>query len=55
MKITICPYCKKQMKDDERSFRFKCAFCKEWLIDLDEQAHRPETYYSKDNNEGEII
>ena len=48
MKETVCPYCGKKMFDDDRSFRFRCAYCKEYLVDIDKDAHRPEVNW-KDN------
>ena len=47
MKYTICPYCGKTNIDNDTSFRFKCGYCKEWLIDLDKDRHRPETYFKE--------
>ncbi len=55
MKKTVCPYCGKTMIDDDSSFRFRCQYCKEWLIDLDKDHHRPETYFKERSNENDSI
>lgn len=49
MKHTVCPYCGKTMIDDNHSFRFRCQYCKDYLIDIDEEHCRPEVYW-KDKN-----
>ena len=49
MKHTICPYCGKTNIDNDTSFRFKCSYCKEWLIDLDKNHCRPEVNWRKEN------
>ena len=55
MKHIICPYCGKTNIDSDSSYRFKCSFCKEWLIDLDKDHHKPETYFKERSNKNDCI
>lgn len=48
MKYTVCPYCGKTMLDNEHSFRFRCQYCKEYLIDIDKEHCRPDTNWKED-------
>lgn len=54
MKRTVCPYCGKIMYDDDDSFRFRCRFCKEYLIDIDKDHCRPEVYYPQERHSGNM-
>jgi len=43
------------MIDYDNDFRFRCQYCKEWLVDLDKDHHRPETYFKEKSESNDRI